>query len=253
MSLLRALVLTAAAWAIAAGVGRAQSDPAVDRPCLTETAPSFPRLLTDPVRDVRRLPSLATVGWLAGGGGLSLGAHAIDDRVTKHLRGSDHAISKPGAILGGATVELGTSFGSYVIGRMTDHPCTALVASDVVRAQLLAEALTISVKFSARRKRPEGSGFAFPSGHASVAFASATVLQHRFGKRVGIPAYAVAAYVAASRVQMRRHFLSDVVFGAVLGVVSGHTAMRGRTKHAVVVSPLMIPGGIGASFDWRPR
>ena len=38
-----------------------------------------------------------------------------------------------------------------------------------------------------------------PSGHAASAFTAATVLQRHYGLKTGIPAYAVAAYVAASR------------------------------------------------------
>lgn len=246
MSLVRVAVLTAAASVSCAAIGFAQSESPVDRPCVTKISPSFPRLFTGMFGDLRRLPSRRNFAWMAGGGGAAAGAHAIDDRVADHPSGSHHALAKPGAILGGATFELGASLSSYIIGRASNNPCTALVAADAVQAQLVAEALTVAVKFSARRKRPEGSGFAFPSGHASVTFASATVLQRHFGWKAGVPAYAVATYVAASRVQMRRHFLSDVIFGAALGIVAGRTAMSGRDKHALVLSPLLIPGGIGA-------
>ena len=75
-------------------------------------------------------------------------------------------------------------------------------------------------KQATRRSRPEGTGYSFPSGHTTVTFASATVLQRHFGWKVGLPAYAVASYVAASRVEMKRHYLSDVAFGAALGIVA---------------------------------
>ena len=57
----------------------------------------------------------------------------------------------------------------------------------------MAEVLTLAVKAAVRRTRPEGAGFSFPSGHATITFASATVLQQHFGWKVGVPAYAVAA------------------------------------------------------------
>ena len=97
--------------------------------------------------------------------------------------------------------------------------------------------------------RPEGAGFSFPSGHATITFASATVLQQHFGWKVGVPAYAVASYVAASRVQMKRHYFSDVVFGAALGIAAGRTATLANGR--LLVAPIATPGGAGASFTWR--
>jgi membrane-associated phospholipid phosphatase len=61
----------------------------------------------------------------------------------------------------------------------------------LIHAQLMAEGLTFMIKQATRRSRPEGSGYSFPSGHATVTFASATVLQRHFGWKVGLPAYAV--------------------------------------------------------------
>jgi undecaprenyl-diphosphatase len=63
-----------------------------------------------------------------------------------------------------------------------------------------------------------------PSGHACEAFAVATaiVLWHR---RAGAVALIVATVVAASRVYLGVHFLSDVAVGAALGVVLGWMAV----------------------------
>jgi hypothetical protein len=70
------------------------------------------------------------------------------------------------------------------------------------------------------------------------------VLQRHFGWKVGAPAYGVAAYVAASRVEMKRHYLSDVAFGAALGIVAGRTVTVGRT-HRFMVTPLPAASGTG--------
>src|SRR5262249_47177001 len=112
--------------------------------------------------------------------------------------------------------------------------------------------LTFGIKEATRRARPEGSGFSFPSGHTTVAFASATVLQRHFGWKVGIPAYGVATYVAASRVQMKRHYLSDVAFGAALGIVAGRTVTVGR-GHQLMLTPLASTDGPGLGFTWMGR
>ena len=91
-----------------------------------------------------------------------------------------------------------------------------------------------------------------PSGHTTVTFASATVLERHFGWKVGLPAYAVAGYVGISRVQMRRHNLSDVAFGAALGIVAGRTVTIGRGR-SLELAPLATPSGAGVSFTWIGR
>jgi len=83
-----------------------------------------------------------------------------------------------------------------------------------------------------------------------VTFASATVLQRNLGWKAGIPAYAVAGYVAASRIQVRRHFLSDVTFGAALGITAGRAVTIGRGDHRFAVAPAAVPGGGGISLTW---
>ncbi len=65
------------------------------------------------------------------------------------------------------------------------------------------------------------SGFdSFPSGHASASFAVATVLTRHF-PRLGWVSYLVAALIACSRVWRGSHFPTDVVAGAIVGVLSG--------------------------------
>ncbi len=113
---------------------------------------------------------------------------------------------------------------------------------------MIGAAWTIGLKQVVRRDRPEGTGFSFPSGHTATAFASATVLQRRFGWKAGIPAYGIATYVAASRVEMQRHYLSDVAFGAALGIVAGRTVGIGH-GHSLMVTPLAVPRGGGVGFS----
>jgi membrane-associated phospholipid phosphatase len=147
---------------------------------------------------------------------------------------------------------MGAAFASYAIGRALHKSCAARVGAVLFRAQLVAQALTLSIKGMSRRSRPEGGGYSFPSGHTAVSFASATVLQQEFGWRVGVPAYAVASYVAASRVQMKRHYLSDVTFGAALGIVAGRTVSIGHGRR-LLVTPIATPSGAAAGFTLLGR
>jgi membrane-associated phospholipid phosphatase len=138
------------------------------------------------------------------------------------------------------------------MGRALNKPCAARVGADLVQAQLLAQGLSFAVKAATRRTRPDGNRLSFPSGHATVSFASATILQQHFGWKVGLPAYAVATYVAASRVQMKRHYLSDVTFGAALGIVAGRSVPIGHAGR-LVITPVASTEGAAAGFTWVPR
>jgi hypothetical protein len=74
----------------------------------------------------------------------------------------------------------------------------------------------ISEKF-----RPKGtSNQSFPSGHSSAAFSGASFLYTRYGKAYGIPAYALAAFTAYSRVNAEAHHIDDVIAGASIGMFS---------------------------------
>jgi undecaprenyl-diphosphatase len=61
----------------------------------------------------------------------------------------------------------------------------------------------------------------FPSGHASSAFMAAALLGRSWPRPV---VYTLAVAVAASRVHVRIHHASDVIGGAVVGVVLGRIA-----------------------------
>ena len=88
---------------------------------------------------------------------------------------------------------------------------------------LIPASLTVDgVKRLVNRARPDGerkpSNASFPSSHAAGAFALAMVFTRRWRKLW--PAwFFAAALVAFSRIYLNRHFLSDVVVGAAIGVV----------------------------------
>lgn len=61
-------------------------------------------------------------------------------------------------------------------------------------------------------------GYSFPSSHTVVSFASATVI-FCFNKKLSVFAYIVAALVAFSRMYLYVHYPTDVLCGALLGVI----------------------------------
>jgi len=228
---------------IVAAPAHAQSSSAAD----SDAIPTFGELFTHTLRDFRYLPSAGNVELLAVEYAAALATHTADSetsRILSESRTLDTSL-EAGAIVGGTPFELGAAFAAYGIGRAYGNRRIANAGADLVQAQLIAEALTIVIKQATRRARPEGSGFSFPSGHTTAAFASATVLHQHFGWKIGLAAYAVAAYVGASRIHDRRHYLSDVAFGAALGTVAGRTVMVGR-RHRMALA--VVPSNGGAAI-----
>jgi len=80
--------------------------------------------------------------------------------------------------------------------------------------------LSSLIKFAVGRARPDGGSRSFPSGHATVVFAIAFVLARRF-PRFRFAAYLGAAVIAATRVLLNKHYPSDVLAGAALGLAIG--------------------------------
>ncbi len=107
-------------------------------------------------------------------------------------------------------------------------------------AALVANAVLLPVKSRFRRARPcaqarplafavdplqwfAADRFSFPSGHALNAFAVGSVVGLAYPS-AALPVLALAASIAASRVVLGLHWLSDVVAGAVAGAAIGSCA-----------------------------
>jgi undecaprenyl-diphosphatase len=66
--------------------------------------------------------------------------------------------------------------------------------------------------------------FSMPSGHAVMAFSAAYIMTRSYGK--GLLFYSLAALVAVSRVYAGVHFPTDVLAGAVIGVLTGIVVVK---------------------------
>lgn len=196
-------------------------------------------------QDFASFPTAKTLTWLGASGGLALAGRAGDRELVEHLDGKRSSVFRAGARLGGAEAQFGLALGTFVVGRLSRNREVAALGFQLFRADLLSHALTHSIKLATHRVRPDGTGLSFPSGHTTTTFAAATVVQRRYGWKVGVPAYLLASYVAASRVNDRRHFPSDVIFGAGLGIAVGLTVTR-DTHRAGFIVPVVTRGGMAA-------
>jgi len=198
------------------------------------------------VEDVKHLPSVQNV-YIAGvGGGLALAVHPWDQTFNEHLVSHYDVVNgifAPGKYIGDTPVQVAFSLGTYAWGRAFSQPKVAHLGMDLIQAQLLTELLVQPIKFAVGRERPDHSNNqSFPSGHAAVTFATATVIERHLGWRNSALAYTLASYVAMSRLHDNRHYLSDVVFGAAVGTIAGRTVVHhGRDYWAV--APVSVPGG----------
>ena len=125
-----------------------------------------------------------------------------------------------------------------LFGTLAQRPELTRAATTTVTAIAASAAAVTVLKFGLGRARPEqdpalGGGrvrpfsgqTAMPSGHTAAAFALATSLGDASGRtlpRIGL--YALATGTAAGRVLGERHWLSDVVAGAAIGILAGKLA-----------------------------
>jgi hypothetical protein len=203
-------------------------------------------LLGDLVEDIKHLPAMENVYLAAIGGGLAAAAHPADRTLNARLISHDDAVNTafaPGKYLGDTPEQVAASLGTYAFGRIFDKPKVAHLGMDLVQAQILTELLVEPIKFATRRERPDGSNRqSFPSGHAAITFATATVIERHLGWRKSLLGYAIASYVAASRLHDNRHYLSDVIFGAAVGSIAGRTVVHHAADYWAV-TPVAVPGG----------
>jgi membrane-associated phospholipid phosphatase len=218
----------------------------------TPTTFKAPNFFKATLTDFRNLStSKNTLAWLAIGTVASTFTRPVDMSVTREMSTAPAMEQlRAGNVIGGKEFQFGASLAALAVGKVSGNARVSDVAGKVLRAQIMAQTVTGVMKKAAQRQRPDGSDTrSFPSGHTSVSFASATVLQRELGWKVGVPAYAAASYVAMARIEKKKHFLSDVAFGAAIGILSGRTVTIGSGGKRFAVSPVATPGGAAISFS----
>jgi len=239
------------------------SQPAAPRPAEPQHT-GFQALIRTVGSDFVAFPKRRSTWVFVGiGAGGALLAHPADDNVNSRLIGSP-AVGRffaPGKIIGSAWTQTGVSVGLYVVGRyVLPHAegegktnKVSHLGYDLLRAQIVSQALVQGIKIAARRDRPTGECCSFPSGHAATAFAVASVLERHLGYRAAWPTLLAATYVGASRLHDNRHFLSDVVFGSAIGIATGWTIVgrHGRSDYALL--PVPVRGGFALNLMRAPH
>lgn len=96
------------------------------------------------------------------------------------------------------------------------------LAVNTALSYALSSGVSYGLKKAVHERRPDGTDRkSFPSGHATMVFAGATILHKEYGKLspwISVAGYGVATLTAADRVRRHRHHWQDVAAGAAIGV-----------------------------------
>lgn len=134
---------------------------------------------------------------------------------------------------GDTYVAFGIPVGLFTAGKINKDKQMVYNSYESVSAQLINGVITTVLKTTISRPRPfvtypndiqkhsVAGSKSFPSGHTSMAFATATTISLQYPKWFIIaPAYLWASTVGYSRMYLGVHYPSDVIAGAVLGAGS---------------------------------
>lgn len=121
------------------------------------------------------------------------------------------------------------------------------------KATVYSAAVTNALKYTVRQKRPDSDNReSFPSGHATSAFAFATVVATEHEWYWGVAAFSLAGVVAYSRINDNAHYLHDVIGGSVIGAGYGlglHYLYK--DKNSLIGKTAIVPYGDGVGFSFR--
>lgn len=219
-------------------------------------------LVLSPLRwdETSWIEAASTIGSLAA---LSSQDARIDSAFQRNRSHATNTVSRAVTPLG-SYAGVGLSAGWLGAGLLWRDSRLTETGRDAIEAELFAAGIVTPIlKQAFGRLRPvqgsDGDEFrplssrqSFPSGHATEAFAVASVFATRAeGWIVPTIAYALAGSVALARMNDRAHFASDVAAGAVIGtavgrsVVRRHTGERGKETAWRFVPVTSPRGGIG--------
>ena len=126
------------------------------------------------------------------------------------------------------------------------------------KAELLMTTIVTVLKNVTQMERPSGgSVHSMPSGHTAQAFLSATILDMEYrdvSPWIGVAGYAAATTTGVMRMVNNKHWISDVLVGAGIGILSTkavyftHQYKWGKKKNNMVILPTLLPKGAGFAF-----
>jgi Capsule assembly protein Wzi/PAP2 superfamily len=178
-------------------------------------------------------------------GVLAVGLVASDTAVEGHVTRTPTTVSRASTFSNAGLAALaGVGGGMYVWGAFARNEHQRETGFLSGEAAIDAYLDTSLIKVVAGRDRPftangRGNffdgGSSFPSQHAAVSWAIASVIAHEYpGPLTKFLSYGLAGGVSAARVEAHQHFLSDAVIGSALGWYLGRQVYRARSGDAEI-------------------
>ena len=171
------------------------------------------------------------------------GLLAIDTAAVRHVPTTASTVSHAGsASNAGLAALVGAGGGMFVWGHLAHDETareTGLLSGEAAIDAFLD---TTALKYATGRERPfTGSGrgrffeggSSFPSEHASMSWAIASVIAHEYpGPMTKLLAYGAAGGVSAARVAGQKHFVADALVGSALGWYLGRQVYRAHSQYS---------------------
>jgi len=203
----------------------------------------WPGRIVEDSRDTFLRRGNLTALLLAGGASIAMHNTDVDDNLAGNFqrhrvfRGftdeSLNVIGCPGAHFAATSLW-------YALSAQNQDEFNKERAWTMMTALSITGLTTVGLKAIRDNDTPNGSRWAWPSGHTSSSFTVASVLDEFYGPKVGIPAYVTAGLVGYRMMDTGDHWASDVVFGATLGWVVGHT-VAGKHKKLEIAGFRVLP------------
>ncbi|NPA51940.1 MAG: phosphatase PAP2 family protein [Aquificae bacterium] len=156
---------------------------------------------------------------------------AIDDEVNKIVQSNKSQfqdyIWENITHLGSPFVVAGGALG-YVYGYFTKNEKLAKSSILAVQSATIASLIVLPIKYITQRERPSKEDkLSFPSAHSAIAFSFWGSYAEEYNKGLSkYLFYTIPVLVGYSRLYLEKHWLSDVVAGALIGLTSIYIAKR---------------------------
>jgi len=204
---------------------------------------NWPGRIAEDSRDTFLRRSNLTALLLAGGASIAMHNTDADDNLNENFR--RHRVFKGFTdeslnVLGSPAVHFPATALWYALSAENGDELNKKRAWTMMTALSISGLTTVGLKAARGNDTPNGKRWAWPSGHTASSFTVASVLDEFYGPKVGVPAYVAAGMVGYRMMDTGDHWASDVVFGATLGWVVGHT-VAGKHKKLEIAGFRVLP------------
>jgi hypothetical protein len=198
------------------------------------------------------------LGYVAATAGLAGGLAFLDNDMQKPWRRGDQLLGNDlcniGDVVGNPGVQAGVMGLTYTLGQLIGDQKLTQTGKSMAETMIFTSLTTLALKGAFHRERPDDSDhLSFPSWHASATFGNATVLAEYYGWKAAVPAYLISIFVAWTRIEDNKHFVTDTITGAAIGCIYGHAVSRYnmRTHSNISVEPVLTNDGPGVQASVR--